>query len=194
MSNGIDVIDRESSSFISLISYNCSLMNSTDLSIWVNQIEVDYCLIIRNELNRNMINVTCHSIENQAGQNWSFTIGGKNFDDEQIIINESLTITLKPLCLNTSTKINVEIDIDLNLARIFVLNCLNITNVEYVVVRCNNSDPSTNNHSNNCTYICSNIQSGSILNSSLIRLSIPIIDQRNETFPEENLQILYVIG
>ena len=155
MSNGIDVIDRESSSFISLISYNCSLMNSTDLSIWVNQIEVDYCLIIRNELNRNMINVTCHSIENQAGQNWSFIIGGKNFDDEQIIINESLTITLKPLYLNTSTKINVEIDIDLNLARIFVLNCLNITNIEYVVVRCNSSDPSTNNHSNNCPYICS---------------------------------------
>jgi hypothetical protein len=190
-SNGIKVIDRTSSSFTALISYNCSLINPSELVIFVNETLAQNCYTNEDIFNNHIINMTCDSIENNAGRNWSFTIGRRDSRD-QIILNATFTITLTPLSLTTSTNITVDIDNDVKLAEIFISNCLDISDLEFLIFRCNSSDLSNNTLSDNCTYTCSNLESGSIYHASLIRLPIPIADENGNTFEEESLHRNYI--
>lgn len=194
MPNGINVIDRTSSTFIASVSYNCSSIDSSKLSIWVNGTTRNKCSVMKNDVKNGLINVTCDRIHNNAGQHWILTIGGRSSDHPQVILNKTLTITLSPLNLNRSINVVVKMNAHLNSASISVVNCLNITNPEYLIFRCNTSDPLKNIVSTNCTYTCSNIEAGSILNSSFIRLPIPIADDNNKTFPEETFQLISFTG
>jgi len=173
--------------FTALISCNCSSINSSELFIFINETLANNCFINEN-LNNNTINVTCVSIENNAGRNWTFTLVRMNFQ------NETFTITLEPLSLNLSTNITIEINDNQTSALIFIPNCLNISDPSYLIFRCNNSDLLNNTLSDNCTYICYDLQPGSSYNSSLVRLSIPIVDKNDEMFQEETLHEIYVIG
>ncbi len=188
ISNGIKVIDRTSSSFTAVISYNCSSINSSELVIFVNETFAHNCYINEDifTINNNTFNITCDTIENNAGRNWTFTIGQKN------ILNETFTITLTPLSLDTSTNITVDIDDDITSADIFIPNCLDITDPEFLIFRCHSSDLLNNTLSDNCTYTCSNLEPGSIYHASLIRLPIPIVDENNNTFEEEILHQIYI--
>lgn len=181
--------------FTALITYNCSNIDASKLLIYN---ETSNSCSLSDSLTspgNSTVNVTCNNIENNAGRNWTFVLGGK--ENSQIIINESFTITLKPLPLNTSTKIIIQVHEDLTSASISVLNCTNIAEPEYLVIRCNSSDTSNSTLSSNCTFTCSNLLPGSIYNASLVRLPIPIADKRdgNETtFPEDTLDQPYTIG
>jgi hypothetical protein len=192
ISNVINVINRTSTMFTALINYNCSSINSSELFVFMNGILLNNCYINKN-VNNNTINVTCNSIENHAGRNLTFTLSQINFLHE-IIFNETFTITLEPLSLYISTNISIEIHNDLTSASIFILNCLNISDPEYVIIRCNSFDLSNNTLSDNCTYTCYDLEPGSIYNASLIRLAIPIIDKNDEIFKEEILDEIYIIG
>ncbi len=196
ISNGINVINRTSTMFIALINYNCSSINSSELFVFVNEISVNNCYIneeISDNINNSTINVRCHSIQNNAGRNWTFTLGGKNFHN-RIILNSTFVITLEPLSLNISTNISIEINDNLRSASVFIPNCLNISDPEYVIFRCNSSDLSNNTLEENCTYTCFHLEPGSISNASLVRLSIPIVDKIGNRFEEESLYTIYITG
>jgi len=193
-SNGINVINRTSSSFIALITYNCSSINSSELFVFSNETELDNCMLAEGFLN-NTINVTCNNIPNNAGRNWTFTLAAKSFQS-QIILNETFIITLKPLSLHTSTNINITVEDNLTSAFVYIPNCLDITYPEYLVFRCNSSDLSNNTLSDNCTYTCLDLNPGSIYEASLVQLPIPIADKgehgSNNTFEQVNLTAVYI--
>jgi hypothetical protein len=182
--------------FRALINYNCSSINASELFIFVNETLSNNCYINEefcDNITNTTINVECHSIENNAGRNWTFTIGQINFINK-IIFNETFIITLEPLSLDISTNITIEIYDDLTFAFILIFNCLDIINPEYLIFRCNNSDLSNNTLSNNCTYTCFYLQPGQIYNVSLVRLSIPIIDKNEERFDEQTLYTIFFTG
>ncbi|CAF0988795.1 unnamed protein product [Rotaria sordida] len=186
-SNDIVVKNRTSSMFTALITYNnCSSINSSELFVFVSESVVENCFVtedIPHNMDDTIINVTCENIMNKAGRDWTFNIGSKFFHN-QIIFNEIFIVTLEPLSLNTSTYIDVMIDKNLTSALIFIPNCADISDIEYLIFRCSDSNGTL---SENCTYTCSNIQFGSIYNLSLVRLPIPIADEDKNFFPEENL-------
>ena len=184
--------------FEALIAYNCTLNEPSDLSIIVNDMEVDHCLIA-NEFSNDTITVLCEKIQNNAGRNWTFTVGSKHVSS-QLILNETFTITLAPLSLQAATNISITVDPDLTSARVYIPNCHAISSSEYLLVRCGNSSDLFNNHtlSDSCEFTCSDLIPGSIYEASLIRLEIPIADKEDDdhenTFAEETLTEIYRIG
>ncbi|CAF3898085.1 unnamed protein product, partial [Rotaria sp. Silwood1] len=131
-SNGIIVQDRTSSMFIGFITYNCSSINSSELFVFVNESNVENCIVtadISDNMNYTIVSITCDNIMNNAGRNWTFSIG-KKISDVQIIFNEIFIVTLAPLSLNASTYINVTIVEDLEDALIFIPNCTDICDIE----------------------------------------------------------------
>lgn len=191
--NNINIINRTSTMFTGYISYNCSSINSSELFVFVNETLIETCYINNDLFEYNLINITCNQIENYAGRNWIFTIKQIN-NYSQIIFNQTFIITLKPISLQFLTNISIEFNNNLTLASIFIPNCWQISNLEYLIIHCNNFDILNESISDNCLFICSNIQPGSIYQSLLIRLPIPIIDQINKTFDEEILFINYQTG
>lgn len=187
VSDDIDVIDRTSTMFTGLINSNCSSLNFSELFIYINENLATNCYI-NEDTSNSTINITCHSIENHAGRNLTFTLSQRN------IFNQTFTITLTPLPLSISTNISIEISDDLTSALIFILNCTDISDPEYLIVRCNGSDLSNNTLSDHCTYTCFDLEPGSIYNASLIRLAMPIIDKNGEIFEEDSLEEIYVIS
>ncbi|CAF0862342.1 unnamed protein product [Adineta steineri] len=192
--NGIDVIDRNASMFIAIITYNCSLISSSDLFIFINETEIDNCNITE-QFSNNTINIICNNIENNAGRNWTFTIGSKD-SQNQIFLNETFTITLEPLSLQLFANISITVDANLTSAFIHIPNCHDITDLQYLIFRCNSSDISNNTLSKDCTYTCLNLIPGSNYTASFVRLPIPIADKGenndNNTFEEETLTEIYI--
>ena len=130
---------------------------------------------LKGDLENGIINVTCDRINNNAGQDWTLIIGG-----QQVVLNKSVTITLSLLNLSPSTNVVVQMNVRLN--------------PEYLIFRCNTSDQSKKILSKNCTYTFSNLEPGSIVNVSFIRLTITIPDEISKTFPEETFQRIYLTG
>jgi hypothetical protein len=193
MSNGINVTSRTPSSFTALVTYNCSSINSDDLLVFYNGPQEIYCSINKPFAIDETVEVTCHNIWNNAGRNWTFSLGPQHVYDK-IILNQTFTITLTPLSLHT---IIIVYD-NLTSASIVMSNCLEISDLQYLVFRCNDSDLSNRTLSNSCTYTCSDLEPGSIYNTSLVRLAIPIADKMQDKhdpfFEEETLNKVYRIG
>mgnify|MGYP001043165410 CR=1 FL=1 len=189
----MNVTVRESTGFTAVIKYNCTGIDISQLGVFVNESKFDGCNFEENTEENNSIRLNCISIENNAGKNWTFSIIQTNFN-EQIVVNQSFTITLSPLSLNSIKNLTIKIDEDISFATIFIENCTSIANLEYLVVQCNVNDSEYEGLSEDCSIICSDIEPGSIYDSSLIRLPIPIFDQFNQTFEEEHRSILYETG
>jgi hypothetical protein len=191
-SNAINVTKRTSTMFTALITYNCSLINRSYLLVYNETL--DNCSVTESSVGteNDTVNVTCDNIKNSAGRNLGF--GLIRNQSSQIIKNETFTITLEPLSINT-TSINITIE---NLtATIFVPNCGEIADPNYLVFRCNSSDTSNSTLFLNCTLTCSDLEPGSVYNVSLVRLSIPKTDKTdgNDTnFPEESRNESLYIG
>jgi len=178
--------------FTALITYNCSLINLPYLLVYNKT--VDNCSRTESSvgIENNTVNVTCDNIINYAGRNLAFSLIRN--ESSQIIKNETFTITLEPLSINTMS-INRTIE---NLTATFVVpNCEKIADLKYLVFRCNSSDMSNSTLSSTCTFTCSNLEPGSFYNASLVRLPIPIMDKTdgNDTnFPEQSLKESFDIG
>lgn len=190
MSNGINVTYRSSSEFNAIITYNCSSIHSYSLSVIHNQSIYPYCSTFNDYSDDRTVSVTCYNIENSAGRDWTFSLI-QRYNYGEIILNKTFAITLQPLLLNSSQN---KVYQEERTVIVFIQNCLQISDSQYLVVRCNSSDLSTYVFSNNCTYTCFNLRPGSISNISFVRLSILIIDKDGQTFQEESLSKLYTVG
>jgi hypothetical protein len=191
MPNGVNITDRTSFSFTAFITYNCSSTDRYYLTVIFNETESACYSYPMYFSNFKTFIIECHYIPNNAGRNWTFSIVDNTFS-YPVILNETVTVTLIPLSLTTSTNITIDIDDHFTSADIFIPNCLDITDPKYLIFRCNSSDLSNNTLSDNCTYICSNLELGSIYHASLIRLPIPIVDENNNTFELESIHTIYM--
>lgn len=190
LSIGIDVINRTSSMFDGWITYNCSSIEISALSIFVNELEVDFCSITNGSVNET-INILCENIEKHAGRNWTFTIGSTNVSN-QLIVNETFHVTLTPLSLPNATNISLTVHPDLTSAFVSIPNCGSIAASSYLLFQCSNTSDFV--YLDACQANCSNLIPGSIYEASLLRLPIPIVDRANETFPDEIVGTIYRIG
>jgi hypothetical protein len=196
-SNYINVTDRTSTMFTGLVTYNCSSINSSELFVFVNESPVDDCTVTEDfsyAMSDSTVNVTCQNIFDNAGRDWTFNLG-RRFLRSQIIFNQTFTITLAPLSLNSSTNIDITVDENMTSALVFIPNCREISDPQYLVFRCNSSDLSNTDIPSNCTLRCFNLEPGSTYTTSLVRLPIRIADKKedesNNTFPEEMLNQTY---
>ncbi|CAM2716895.1 unnamed protein product [Rotaria socialis] len=187
------VDNRSSTMFAATVAFNCSTTDSFELFVFFDDFAVDNCIVTNDNstsTNYTIVNVRCDNITNHAGRNWTFSLGEKN-SPGQTIFNETFTITLKPLSLNTSAFINVETINNITAALISIPNCTNICDIEYLMIRCNSSNPSNERLAQNCTHTCYNIEPSSTYNISLVRLPIPKADKidvgPDGSFPEEIL-------
>jgi len=89
----MNVTVRESTGFTAVIKYNCTGIDISQLGVFVNESKFDGCNFEENTEENNSIRLNCISIENNAGKNWTFSIIQTNFN-EQIVVNQSFTITL----------------------------------------------------------------------------------------------------
>ncbi|CAF1568769.1 unnamed protein product [Rotaria magnacalcarata] len=192
------VDNRSSTMFAATIAFNCSTTDSFELFVFFDDSAVDNCTVTNDNLtstNHTIVNVRCDNITNYAGRNWSFSLGEKN-SPGQTIFNEIFIITLEPLSLSTSAFINVEIINNITAALISIPNCTNICDIEYLMIRCNSSNPSNERLAQDCTHTCYNIEPSSTYNISLVRLAIPKADkielEPDGSFPEEILDKEFV--
>ena len=183
--NGINVTVRTPSSFTALVTYNCSSINPSDLSVLFGTTNAVGCYIVRYISDSRKVSVTCNNIWNNAGRNWTFSLISHS------VLNQTFTITLAPLSLNMYTNI---VHDNLTSASIFIPNCDKICDPKYLVFRCNNSDLSNTPLSNDCTFTCFDLKPGSIYQTSLVRSALPIADKNNSIFEEEILNNTYRIG
>ncbi|CAF4438373.1 unnamed protein product [Rotaria sp. Silwood2] len=181
MINRINVTSRTSYSFAAFITYNCSLTNPYDLSVFFNETQATYCYINGYYSSTRIISVTCNNIQNNAGRDWTFSVI-QLYVYNQIILNATFTITLEPLPLYIYTSIRITFDEDQRTASILIPNCLDISDIKYLVFRCHEYDLSNNTLSNNCTYTCYNLEPGAIYNASLVRLPIRIADKTDDEY------------
>jgi hypothetical protein len=197
MSNGINVTYRTPSWFTTLVTHNCSLINSFNLSVFYNGPQKIYCYITGPFSIGGTVEMTCYNIWNNTGRNWTFSLGPQYVHDK-IILNQTFTITITPLSLHTNTYISITVHDNLTSASVVMSNCLEISDLQYLVFPCNDSDLSNRTLSNSCTYTCSDLEPGSIYNTSLVRLAIPIADKMQDKhdpfFEEETLNKVYRIS
>ena len=169
---------RTSTSFEALIRYNCSFINSTDLSIALSSPRSGNCALLDNRRSENtIITVRCENIQKNAGRNVTFEIFPKGENDQ--IINVTGTITLKPLELNDPI-LNYEF-ISRNATSVShsVRNCLDISELSYLHYRCGNASDSTLTpqiSSNDCLLVCQGLTPGTDYTLEFIRSPIPYID------------------
>jgi hypothetical protein len=185
--------------FTGLISYNCSFTNWENLTILFDNTSANcYSSVLspNNTGDKEIVNVTCVNIKNNAGRDWSFKIRRKSIWNETFL-NETFIVTLKPLLLNISTNISINVDLNLTSASVFIWNCKDISDPRYLVFRCNDSDTSNNTLPENCTDTCYDLEPGSDYNLSLVLLPIPIADKKydkNNTFEGDSLPKPYRTG
>ncbi|CAF4838435.1 unnamed protein product [Rotaria socialis] len=190
--NAINVTNLTSSTFTAAITYDCGSIEPSDLEIHYDTIA--NCSITKHSANMTLnstVDVTCQSIENQAGRNFTFVLTQRNRN--QLIDNETFIVTLEPLPLNNSAYIVIIPDESLSSASITVQNCEKIAELEYLVFECGTANKSNRFLLENCTQTCDNLQPGSSYEATLIRLPIPVYGT-NRTFLEDRITQKYQIG
>ncbi|CAF1139955.1 unnamed protein product [Adineta steineri] len=187
-SNNITVQNRGSDMFTALISYDCPFTDLYSFTMLYDETSAN-CSILNNVSNITgdiAINVTCNNILNNAGRNWTFSINRTS--SNSAVYFEDFTITLSPLNYTgfnyTTTYDNNQISITISKP-----DCSQIADLQYLVVRCNDSDKTNNTLSQNCTQVCWGLEHGSKYNVSLVRLPIPIADM-NDTIPQYSQHII----
>jgi hypothetical protein len=188
------VTDRTSDMFIANLTYNCSFINSSLLTVFHDGQEhnCNATEYFQDATDDSTVILICRDIKRHAGRNWSFDLSRTLLDDKSTI-NETFTITLEPQPLPTSTEINVAVDENLTSASIFIPDCEEIAAPADLKVRCNISDTLAVSLSTNCTHICNDLKPGSDNIALLIRSPIKIADN-GSIFPEVNQSITYQIG
>ena len=190
--DAINVTSRYSSMFTALITYNCSSINSYELKIF-NSTEAN-CSINLNSSDKyetRTVEVTCREILNQAGRNWTFTIGPE--EGIENIKNKTFTITLAPLPSELWGNIIINPDPNPTLMLFEVPNCDKIADPEYLNLQCDVSNESSKFPLHNCTHTCDNLTPGSNYQALLIRLPIVTVNN-DDTYDEDHLAINYTTG
>ncbi|CAM4768105.1 unnamed protein product [Rotaria magnacalcarata] len=191
--NAINVTNLTSSTFTAAITYDCVSIEPSDLEIHYNT--VASCCITKHSESMTLnstVDVTCQSIENQAGRNFTFVLTQRNRNRNQLIENETFIVTLEPLPLNNSANILIIPDESLSSASITVQNCEKIAELEYLVFECDIVNQLNRFRLENCTQTCDNLQPGSSYEAALIRLPIPVYGT-NRTFLEDRITQKYQI-
>ena len=196
-SDFIDVTNRTSDMFTGLISYNCSFTNwEKNVTILYNKTSANCdasVLPSNNKGNKEILNVTCVNITKNAGRDWNFTIH-QNSTWNNIFLNETFTVTLKPLPLDVSININISVDPNLTSALVYISNCTDISDPSYLVFRCNDSDTYNYTKLDNCACTCYDLEPGSDYNSALVLLPIPAADMENYYLGNQTLPKSYRTG
>jgi hypothetical protein len=182
---GMNVTIRGSTMFSAVIQLNCSSINRSDLLVAVDQHDEAKCSV--DETNdKSCFDITCLSIDNSAGRDirvdLSLGAHGNSLG--------RFHVTLTPLPLNESTSIEIEYTEDPQQIVVHVNDCQSICPEEYLRLQCLSST-STESILKNCSVRCVALLPGSNSSASLIRLSIPLIDQPTTSFPAETVHHSY---
>jgi hypothetical protein len=185
-SNTIKVNKRTWNMFECSISYNCVIVDPTQLAVFRNDIIEKQCtsnVTLPNTDKTNAI-VICDNIMNYTAKNWKFVFGSKNGHNPSVI-NETFIITLAPFLLNDLPDFNITVDKDITSASIFAPNCDRVSEMKYLSFECEMADHRNLSLSNNCTFTCP-VEPGTEHTVTIVRSSIQKyngVETLNDTFP-----------
>ena len=171
--------------FSAVIQLNCSSMNQSDLFVSVDQHEETSCSIDQ-MTDQTFFNITCLPIDDSAGRDILLDLF---LGDERILLGR-FDLTLPPLVLNQSATIEIKYTGDPQEILVHVNNCQTIAPEKYLRLRCSYVLP-TESILTNCSSRCLNLLPGSNSALSLIRQSIPWIDEPMQFFPSDIIHHIY---
>jgi hypothetical protein len=172
--------------FECIISYNCVIIDPTQLAIFRNGIIEKQCRSTVKLPNTDKTNaiITCENIKNYTAQNWTFVFGS-NHDRNASIVNETFIVTFAPFPLENLPDFNITVNEKITSASIFVSDCGRISDMKYLSFQCELSDYRNLSLPNNCTFTCP-VEPGTEHTMGIVRFPIPKyngIPILNDKFP-----------
>jgi hypothetical protein len=185
-SNTIKINKLTPNMFECIISYNCIIIDPTQLVVFRNDIIEKQCTSTVSLPNTDKTNaiVTCENIMNHTAQNWNFVFGSKH-NRNSSIINETFIITLAPFPLEDLPDFNITVNDEITSASIFVPDCGRISERKYLSFQCEMGDYRNLSLPNTCIFACP-VEPGTEHTVAIVRFPIPKyngIEILNDTFP-----------